>query len=111
MSGFPDSERIYFCKGNHTHLKTGNGDPILPGRSPLHNIGSIDVNYIDGDRSTVNSDFEDTIHWLRKVHSRSKFIVVAIEEIYNALKRGRITPVQARERIKAEGLDQTGGAS
>jgi hypothetical protein len=54
--------------------------------------------------------YEDCIHWLRTVHSKSKWTVVAIEKIYSELKRRKITPAQARERIKSENLDLTGGA-
>ena len=69
------------------------------------------VSFIHNDPSRVNDDdFEDCIHWLRTVHSRCKWAVVTVEKIYSELKRRKITPAEARQRIKAENLDQTGGA-
>jgi hypothetical protein len=72
----------------------------------------LSVSFIHNDPSRVNDDddYEDCIHWLRTVHSRSKWAVVTVEKIYSELKRRKITPAEARQRIQSEGLDQ-GGAS
>jgi hypothetical protein len=61
----------------------------------------------NSDPSRVGQDdnYQATIHWLRKVHGRSKLAVAVLEEIYFATKRRKITPEQARERVRTEVFD------
>jgi hypothetical protein len=69
------------------------------------------MNHISEDPNRVKEDFEETILWLRTVHTKAKWTVARLEETYSDLKRRKLSPSQARERVKVEGLDQTGGAS
>jgi hypothetical protein len=70
------------------------------------------VNYIKDDLNGVKpEDYESALTHFRVIHHRARLCVSIIENVYDDLKRRRITPKQAQDRLRAEGIDLTGGAS
>jgi hypothetical protein len=68
------------------------------------------MSHLNDDPNRVKEDFEECILWLRTIHTKAKWTVARLEETYSD-KRRKLSPSLARERVKVEGLDQTGGAS
>jgi hypothetical protein len=68
---------------------------------------------IGDDLNEVKNDFEACIHWLRRIHIQARLVATRLEEIYHGVKRHKISPAEAVEIIRREGLDVTptnGGA-